>query len=226
VQPAIVAARRSVDFAEQSREQFPQLSQKTTLANALHQSGDMVEAQRLFAEAEQMQAERQPQYSILYSVQGFEYCDLLLEQGQREEVVRRATRTLRWMEDQHWLLDIGLDNLSLGRAYPLGSPESVSRLDRAVDFLRQSGWLDTLPRALLARGSNTDLDEVFRIATRSGMKLHLTDYHLTSARLALNNHDSAKAREHVQQAEALINETGYHRRDGVLAELRTALESG
>ena len=58
-----------------------------------------------------------------------------------------------------------------------------------------------------------DLDEVFRIATRSGMRLHLTDYHLISARKAIENGDTAKAREHFVKAETLINETGYHRRD-------------
>lgn len=59
--------------------------------------------------------------------------------------------------------------------------------------------LHRLPLALLARGTSHDLEEVFRIATRSGMRLYVTDYHLASARLALANHDSAKAREHVRK---------------------------
>jgi hypothetical protein len=122
-------------------------------------------------------------------------------------------------------LDIGLEHLSLGRAHETGSADSVLDLNRAVDFLRQSGVLDYLCLALLARGTPADLDEVFRIATRSGMKLHLTDYHLASARRALENHDLAKAREHFREAETLINETGYHRRDRALVELRTTLES-
>ena len=52
-----------------------------------------------------------------------------------------------------------------------------------------------------------DLDEVFRIATRSGMRLHLTDYHLATARLALRNGDRTQAREHFEKAEALVQET-------------------
>jgi tetratricopeptide (TPR) repeat protein len=226
VQPAIAASRQSIDLADQSHEQFEQMSVRTILADAVFQSGDLVEAQRLFAEAERLQAERQPDYRILYSLHGFRYCDLLLEQGQTAEVIRRATESLRLAEARHWLLDIGLDHLSLGRAYSPGSPETVRHLNQAVDFMRQSGNLDDLPRALLARGSPADLDEVFRIATRSGMKLHLTDYHLVSARLAIANHDLAKAHEHIQQAESLIKETGYHRRDRVSVELHAAVESG
>jgi lysine/ornithine N-monooxygenase len=78
--------------------------------------------------------------------------------------------------------------------------------------------MDHLPLALLARGTQRDLDEVFRIATRSGMRLHLTDYHLAMARL----HNS---REHFLKAEALIAATGYHRRDAELEALRHSLES-
>jgi tetratricopeptide (TPR) repeat protein len=225
VQPAITAAKHSVNFADQSRNPFQRISKRTALADALLQSGNLVEAHRLFAEAETMQAEREPDHPTLYSLRGFRYCDLLLEQGQAAEIIRRATQTLRWAEEKHWLLETGLDHLSLGRALPSGSPESVQHLDQAVDSLRQSGSLDDLPLALLARGAPSDLDQVFAIATRSGMMLHLTDYHLASARLALARHDLAKATEHFRQAETLVNETGYHRRDKALSALRAGLES-
>ena len=66
-----------------------------------------------------------------------------------------------------------------------------------------------LPLGLLARGTPRDLDEAFRIATRSGMRLYLADYHLAVGNLA--------------EAERLINETGYHRRDGELEALRKRL---
>ena len=150
--------------------------------------------------------ERQPAHPILYSVQGYQYCDLLFGQGQTSEVLRRASQTLDWVEPQHWLLDIGLDHLSLGRAHPTGSAEAIHHLDQAVDFLRRAGQLIYLPLALLARGTPHDLEEAFRIATRSGMRLHLADYHLAKGNLA--------------EAEALINATGYHRRDPELAALR------
>ena len=223
VKQAITASHRAVDLADRSGEWSQRVINKTTLGAALLAAGNLVKGQRLFAEAERIQSKEQPGYPILYSLRGFLYCDLLLEQDQAEVVIRRATQTLRWVEQRNWPLDIGLDHLSLGRSYPSDSLESSHHLNRAVHFLRQSGMLSHIPLGLLARGTPHDLDEVFRIASRSGMRLYLTDYHLTSARLALKNQDSSKAREHLQQAEKLINETGYHRRDKPLEELRAQL---
>ena len=51
---------------------------------------------------------------------------------------------------------------------------------------------------------------------RSGMRLHLTDYHLAMAR----RHRSL---DDLEKAEKLIEETGYHRRDPEAAELRRIL---
>jgi tetratricopeptide (TPR) repeat protein len=218
VKEAIAAARQAVDFADRSDKWSQRLGKRTALANALHQSGSLAEAASRFEEAERLQAEEQPDYPTLYSQRGYQYCDLLLSQGQTSEVLRRATRTLRWVEQQNWLLDIGLDHLSLGRAYPPGSADSLAHLNQAVDYLRRSGHTGYLPSALLARGTPHDLDEIFRIATRSGMRLHLTDYHLAMAR-------RHKSREHFLKAEALIAATGYHRRDAELESLRHLLET-
>jgi hypothetical protein len=49
------------------------------------------------------------------------------------------------------------------------------------------------------------------------MRLHLTDYHLASARLALRDGDRPKALDHFTKADTLVQETGYHRRDPELA---------
>jgi tetratricopeptide (TPR) repeat protein len=216
VNEAIATARQVVDFADRSGDTFQKYSRRAKLANALKQSGSLAESARLFQEAERLQAEDDPPHPTLCSLGGYEYCDLLLGQGQTAEVLRRATQTLLWAEQENWLLDIGLDHVSLGRAYPPGSPDSATHLNQAVDYLRRAGTLHNLPLALLARGTPHDLDEVFRIATRSGMRLHLTDYHLAMAR-------RYKSREHFLKAEALIAETGYHRRDAELEALRQTL---
>jgi tetratricopeptide (TPR) repeat protein len=222
VPETVEAAQRAVDFNERGRDEplGLRLIPRTNLAFALQQSGELSEAGRLFAEAELLHAESNRTHPILYSISGYRYCDLLLIQGQTAEVRRRAYQTLRWAEELRLPLNIGLDHLSLGRAHIPDSAESTHHLDQAVDFLRRAGQLDYLPLALLARGTPQDLAEVFRIATRSGMRLHLTDYHLASARLALLNGDRTQAREHFTKAETLIQETGYHRRDSDLAELR------
>jgi tetratricopeptide (TPR) repeat protein len=223
---ATAAARQSVDFADRSGEWSQRTTKRTTLADVLHQSGDIAEAQQLFAEAERLQAENQPEYPILYSLPGYRYCDLLLGQGQNAQVLLRAPQTLRWAEEQGWLLSIGLGHLSLGRAHPRHSAEAAHHLEQAIEFLRRAGQVDDLPRGLLARATSLDLDEVLRIATRSGMRLYLADYHLASARLTLNSGDLAQSSNHYSQAKALLDETGYHRRDPDLASLFRAALSG
>ena len=103
-----------------------------------------------------------------------------------------------------------------------------------------------LVRAILYRykkdflKSWADLDEAKEIAECGQMRLHLTDYHLEACRnikaqlsakdyqiiedgqnLSLTKEQmQAKFTEHFKQAERLVNETGYHRRDTEVEELR------
>jgi len=51
--------------------------------------------------------------------------------------------------------------------------------------------------------------------------LHLTDYHLEAARLALDEGEREKASVHTQTAAKLIEETGYNRRLPELDELQS-----
>jgi tetratricopeptide (TPR) repeat protein len=217
---AVAAAQYSIDLGDRGGDVFQRMLQRAKLADALHQSGDVAGARHFFEDAERLQVERQPASPQLYSFQGYLYCELLLDQGQREDVLLRASQSLLVAKRNNRPLDTALDHLLLGRAHPPGSAEGVHHLDQAVEFLKIAGRLDYLPNALLARGTPRDLDEVFRIATRSGMRLHLTDYHFASARLAFRSGDRTKARDHFNKAEALVQETGYHRRDPELAELR------
>jgi len=101
--------------------------------------GQSGEAGVLFHEAEQMHAHFQPKYPLLYALQGFRYCDLLLAVPERRAwqqtladkraqnsnksltkalrvVSRRAARTLKWIEDRdHGLLDLALTHFTLSR---------------------------------------------------------------------------------------------------------------
>jgi tetratricopeptide (TPR) repeat protein len=209
VPEAVAGARQALDFADRSREDFLRVVARAALADALHQSGDLAEAKRLFAEAEGLQG-GQSRRPILSSLRGYRYCDLILGQGETAEVLHRASQALPWAIQEGSLLSIGLYHLLLGRAHRPGSADSVDHLDQAIDFLRRAGQLNYLPLGLLARGADHDLDEVFRIAARSGMRLYLADYYLARGNLA--------------EAERLINETGYHRRDLELAELRARVK--
>ncbi|MEP7120823.1 MAG: SIR2 family protein, partial [Byssovorax sp.] len=235
---ALQQARKSVEFADMSGDAFHRISKRARLAAALHAIGIQEEAATLFEEAERMQKERQPNFPMLYSLQGFHYCDLLLDQGRDAEVQRRAAQTLKIDEGAHSLLSIAVDHISLGRAHTLAVQrgladhltEATTRLEQAVDGLRRAGQQDRLPLGLLARAAlrvctrdfpaaRHDLDETLTLATRCGFRLHEADAHLGHARLALAEGHPTPAREHLAKARRIITETGYHRRDGELSEL-------
>jgi len=80
---AVGDAEQSLTYADLSGEAFMQQVTRTKVADALHQAGRRAEAETRFREAEQMQAERWPNYPLLYSQRGFLYCDLLLAAAER-----------------------------------------------------------------------------------------------------------------------------------------------
>ena len=59
----------------------------------------------LFADAERRQRDRQPDYPLLYSLQGYRYCDLLLSQGRRRRRTRSGGADLRWARQHRWFLE-------------------------------------------------------------------------------------------------------------------------
>ena len=143
---AVREGERSVEFADRSGDEFQRYSKRTTHADALHQAGRHQQARALFEEAEAMQAERQPGYPRLYSLQGFQYCDLLLAGaeraawlnvrrsevgGQRPETAERRAELVEVCREveargkealeivlngSRNLLDIALNHLTLARA--------------------------------------------------------------------------------------------------------------
>ncbi len=92
---ALKMARQSVELADRSEDMFMQIVNQTTLANALHQAGEEKEALALFGQAELLQNEFRPELPFLYSLAGFQYCDLLLDLRQTEAVLLRARYALR-----------------------------------------------------------------------------------------------------------------------------------
>jgi tetratricopeptide (TPR) repeat protein len=224
---AVEMGATSLDYAERSEDAFERIVARALLANALHQSGEVARAQELFEDAEALQARWHPEYPWLYSVQGYQYCDLLLDLDRAAEVRERAAQTLGWalVDPNSPVLTIALDHLSLGlAALALGDEaDTRTQLDQAVDGLRRAGTIHHLPRGLLARAAlfrdtgdfelaRRGLEEAMRIAKRSEMRLFQCDAHLEYARVALAEGDKEKAREHVAAARRLVEETGYGRR--------------
>ncbi|WP_240220569.1 SEFIR domain-containing protein [Rheinheimera hassiensis] len=264
VAQAVENGSSSWQYADKSDNIFFTSAFRTTQADALHQAGNITAALALFQEAEQLQKRHQPQFPCLYSVQGFRYCELLLAQGGAKEVLERATLALEWAKQEGAsLLSIALDQLSLGRSYLQQAytgdlsdcilsnellKQATCWLEDAVLGLRAAGQQSMLLGGLLSRAekyrhardftlARLDLKEVFDIAAGSGMKLHLTDYHLEMARLLIaessmastlagenvgykNNSRASDLANHINAAAKLITETGYHRRDSELAALQ------
>jgi tetratricopeptide (TPR) repeat protein len=246
VAQALSYARQSMELADQSEDSSMRMASRTKLADALHQVGRLAEAEAAFLDAEALQIKWQPLYPLLYSLRGFLYCDLLLGQGKYQEVQTRAAQSLEWanQNDQGSLLDLALDNLSLGRACLLQSQtEGIDDFTRATGFLksavyglRQAGDVTHLPRGLLAFAAlhrltgdhhlaRHDLDEALQIAARGSMRLHEADCHLESARLSLATGDRASARKAWETAKAMVEEMGYHRRDEEVKEIERQLEA-
>ena len=239
VAAAVASADRSVAHAERSEDLFLRMAMRTTHADALHQYGDQDAALALFQAAEELQKQLQPQYPCLYSLQGFQYCDLLLALGESQQVLQRAEYALKIvLQGSKNLLDIALNHLSLGRAHlqqqQLASAQQ--HIDQAVDGLHAAGTQDDLPRGLLARAelhrqqgnyqeAEKDLQEVFEIADRSEMRLYLCDYHLGMAKLLQTRTDQDQNQpaitHHLQTAEQIIHQTHYHRRLPELQQLLT-----
>ena len=139
---AVRYAEQAVIYADRIGDAGWRMAFRATHADALHQAGQPDAAMTLYCEAEAMQSEWQPAYPLLYSLQGFRYCDLLLAAPQAcawrcsvqtcfdpgavdalgqaqtcQLVAQRAAQTLAWMERANLdILSIALDHLTLSRA--------------------------------------------------------------------------------------------------------------
>ncbi len=176
---AVADAEQAVIYADQGHDASLPFMTRTVRANALHQAGRRIEAETLFRETEQMQAELLSEYPLLHSLDGFQYCDLLLSEVERiaakreyevkhnellnvcRDVEHRAQQTLEWVTSENYLLDIALDHLTLGRAalysvileqadFQQCSP-NFAHIHQAVDGLRRAGQRQYLPLGLFTR---------------------------------------------------------------------------
>ncbi|MCP5107130.1 MAG: tetratricopeptide repeat protein, partial [bacterium] len=254
VSEAVDFARQSVTHADRSGDDFQREGKRGTLADALHQSGRLEEAEALFREAEAMQKKSQPEYHYLYSLRGFQFCDLLLGQGKYREVMERVEKLFEWRLPSDPLLDISLDNLIAGRAWLNQAREKGAEtetknagadwdrakafLDQAVTGLREAGYQHMLVLGLFSRAayyrhrgvrgdfSNgwSDLIEAREIAELGSMGLHLCDYHLEAGRLKRAEGNDPEAAHHFETAKEMIQNMGYHRRDNEIVTLVDQLE--
>ena len=144
---AFADAGRAIEFAEKNLNELEGfVISQTTAADALFQAGRWADAEALYARVERIQTEHLPSFPFLYSLQGFQYNELLLAnaerlawqailsgvctqpttiklpENERTSVVRacREVRRRAWTNSRvHWaqgLHDRALDDLTFGRA--------------------------------------------------------------------------------------------------------------
>lgn len=245
---AVDFAKEGVAFADRSRNDLVKVNSRTTLADALHQSGRLAEAEKLFIAAETIQKRVQPEFPFLYSLSCYLFCELLLGIGNYREVMARTLQTLEGEKKYGSLLSKALVKLSLGRAWLMQALEKKKNkkesntdfkaakdyLDHAVDGLRKYGSQQHLPRGLLNRAAyyriqeefsnaGQDLNEALEIAKMGSMKLYLADYHLEAGRLCLAQQKIPEAKKHFNTAKEMIDKMGYHRRDQEVSDLDSEL---
>lgn len=249
IREAIGLARTSVIYADQSGAIDHRVKRRMALGDALHQAGHMREAQALFEEAIVLQGDAA--LRTLYSLWSYRYCDFMLAQGQAQFVLDNDCH--RGVSGS--LLDLGLEDLIAGRAHAalaLAAPSADGNgkqrpalarehLNAAVDRLRRAFNDQWVPKGLIARAAflracgeypaaSVDLAEAHEIAARGEMRLHLTDFRLEAARLALAQRDATgdnafrvHAENHIMAAANLIACSGYKRRLAELEALRACL---
>ncbi|HZF10577.1 MAG TPA: toll/interleukin-1 receptor domain-containing protein [Thermoanaerobaculia bacterium] len=182
---AVAFGEQSVALADKSGDAFLRMVTQAKVADALHQAGRWEESAEAFCAAEALQAKRQPEYPHLYSLPGYEYCDLLLSRGEPEagpgldglaaapeearrfrqacgEVREQAGQALEWASQNKFsLLSIALDHLSLGRGHfgmALTAPlPAVPGEEAEADFILAAEHLDRAVEGLRQSGNEDDL---------------------------------------------------------------------
>ena len=243
---AVADAERSVDYADRSGDAAWRMALRTTLADARHQQGKQEAARRGFAEAEAIQAEREPKYPLLYSLWGFRYGELLLAEAEQAawggpaagegsegcaQVAQRVAQTLPIAKHNNWLLDIALDHLTLARCALYADllhrrtpgQDTQQHTEAAVAGLRQAGTMDHLPRGLLTRAwlrhSLHDLPGAQADLAEAQRIAERGGMRLFLADIALTRARLFEDKAELAKARALIEECGYGRR---LPELEDA----
>ncbi|HKH44571.1 MAG TPA: toll/interleukin-1 receptor domain-containing protein [Thermoanaerobaculia bacterium] len=177
---AVAFGEQSVELADRSGAAFARLSSRVTWADALHQAGRWEESASAFRAAEAIQEKSQARYPRLYSLQGFQYCDLLLDWAEPEDgsgldglgahpeeakrgqlacqmVLKRAQGALEYGESWYSLADVAFDHLALGRAHLALALHGLSGEDRTSTLAQAAENLSQTVKGLRQAGTEDHL---------------------------------------------------------------------
>jgi hypothetical protein len=182
------------------------------LGIALHYQGDLSNSLEAFETAEALHLKAKPEDRFLASIQGCDYCELLLDlatldatpngTNSLQRVRERVQSCIEKATAETNLLPLALSELAKARCEygkprrgnAAQSPDLVSRLSTVVARLRQISGLRFISRALLVLaevkidigdtiGARADLDEALDIVLRGALKLQMADVYLHRAQL-------------------------------------------
>ena len=237
---ALQSAREGVEAASQGCTRLEEIAAKATLAHIYLQRGDMRDAGQSFAAA--LETQKGAGLLPIFWLPEYRYCDFLLSEGRPSDALRIADLANGPHQRPAFRMGYYLGLLTMARARILlaqqGGPNDLSQawdeVGQAVDGLREWGQQELLVPAFLTRAAllrimrsydraHHDLSAATDIVTRGGMRLYEADCCLETARLrcAAGHQDAAKDLR--RQASAMVDEMGYHRRDGEIADLQADL---
>lgn len=240
---ARAAAEDSVNLSKEASSAAFLLNSTVVLTFILNKLGDAIEQKKFYNAIRSMLGEARIEAAlVLNPLVSPVYCEILLAEGQYDEVIEYASQCLKIAESKSWKRAEGSDHFSLGRAYLMRAIARRERefslanqeFDQALAILQDSGQMDYVPYPLLSRAemyllegnvaaARTDIDAALGIAEPSNMRLHLVDCYLAQTRLRIAVGEYESISTNLAQIERLIEDTGYHLRDAAVREIQEFL---
>ena len=243
-------SRKAIDFADQSDDWGQSMRCRCLLAAVLHMQGILSEAETLFNEAVELQCSNQPQRPAMNSDHGFLHRRFLLDQApNRDYKYYRYLLHLSEMAldydvrdmDHHWLVAIGLGQLSKASSYghmaefePYYQQGATSLFNEAEQLLSDSGSVIYFPELFLEGARFLKLQsfmgqaiqnakKALRYAMDYEMPLYQADAYLLMAEFNLAIGEIGDVRDALKLARKIIQERGYMRRKQELENLEKLL---
>lgn len=212
-------------IADAINRRQPTVEANTHLGHALHGQGQLTKALVAYRQAEAMQAQYDSKCPRLYSLNGYRYTQLLMEQAGKSAawhaVWERGLGSLGIVKRP---LSQALDYCTIGLACAaLGEPAAGEALNSAVATMQRAGKIELQPAMYRARASYqrsrgnlpaawADHDAAHAIAERGNMRTYLAECALLAGNLCLDEGRVGEAAAQHAEAARLIREDGYGRR--------------
>jgi len=232
-------AEQSIYYANKTDNLYEKLKSYVRFADVCYHCAKFSTAEQYFKKAKQLQMQRQPKKTELYSLSGFLYFSWLLEQdiskSEYNLILEQQKKNLSWYIDSNedWLLSIAFDSLIIARTYVKLNQLELAGIffEQSVDGIRKAKRNNNLPEFLLGRANffikinkleeaKRDLEEAKQLISRSGMKLYEVDYHLAMCRFFHLTKEKDSFDKHLSVAKKQIDAIGYHLRDKSVLELK------